>query len=112
MRFSSLFTALLLFFQAACDARGCAAYAPPLAWGPWVEVASHLGAIRFRITYTTIGKTLVVAEVRYCQVVGQGEKIVDFQDSIEILTCNAVDNVSVRFKGAPTGSEVQVSVTP
>lgn len=74
------------------------------------QVTSALFA--FALLIQRIGETLVVAEVRYCQVVGQGEKIVDFQDSIEILTCNAVDNVSVRFKGAPTGSEVQVSVTP
>src|SRR5262245_948206 len=40
-------------------------YAPPVAWGPWSDVASHIGPARFTITVEPIGKTLVVGEVEY-----------------------------------------------
>ena len=103
---------LLLLWQTGAEARDYVAYAPPLAWGPWVEVANHLGPATFHIAYTTAGSTLVVGQIEYCQVDGKAKKVLDFRDEIDIATCNAVDNVRVRFKGAPTGSQVTVTIDP
>lgn len=89
------------------------AYAPPIAWGPWTIVGSHLGVVTFDIDYTALGDTLVMGEIRYFKGANSGVRVVEgFRDSVTITTSNSVANVEARFKGVPTGSAVDISVTP
>ena len=88
-------------------------YAPPNFWGSWVTVASHIGSVSYRISYSAVGSTLVVAQVEYWKGSGGGSKVVeDFRDTTSITTSNSVANVRVRFKGVPLGSAVRGSISP
>jgi hypothetical protein len=87
------------------------AYAPPNAFGVWVQVGAHANATAFSISATPVGATSIVGEVRYFGVDGR-EKIEPFIGSTVIRTCNCVATVQVRFKGIPLGSAVDVNVGP
>lgn len=89
------------------------AYAPPDIWGMWTTISSHVGSVSYEISYSAVGNTLVVAQVRYWQGPGNGTQTVeDFRDDINVDTADCVGNVEVRFKGVPTGSAVDGSISP
>lgn len=90
--------------------RQFSAYAPPSAWGSWVQVASHGGVISYSISYEPLGSTNVVGAVNFHGTGGQVTQ--QFNDSIDITTGNVWANVFVCFKGAPLGTAVTVAINP
>jgi hypothetical protein len=90
--------------------RQFAAYAGPHIWGPWVDVASHLGRATFTITASAVGETVLRSRVRYFP--DDGERVAEFGDSTTVTTGNTVANVSVSFMGVPIGSAVAGTITP
>lgn len=92
--------------------RSFTAYAPPLVWGPGMTVASHIGAVTYRITYEAIGDTLVMGRVHYYKSGSQDKVTEEFSSSTTITTSNSVGNVVVDFKGIPTGSAVNGTISP
>jgi hypothetical protein len=88
------------------------AYAAPMAWGPDATVASHIGSVTYTIKYEAVGDTLVQGQVKYYKGPGGGQLVTElFQDETTITTANAVANVICNFKGVPTGSAVNGTVT-
>lgn len=87
-------------------------YAPPLIWGPEIEVGAHIGVAQFEINYEAVGDTLVMGRVRYFSENGGVEKTVEFKDTIGITTSNSVANVYCQFKGVVLGSAVKITVNP
>ena len=93
--------------------RQFAAYAPPMTWGPDVTVASHIGSVTYTISYEAVGDTLVLGRVIYYKGDNGGQKVTEeFTDQTTITTADAVANVLCDFKGIPTGSAVNGTVTP
>jgi len=93
--------------------RTFAAYAAPMIWGPDVVVASHIGSATFTISYEAVGDTLVMGRVTYYKGDDAGQKVTEeFRDETTITTSNSVANVVCDFKGIPTGSAVNGTVTP
>lgn len=82
------------------------AYAPPSTWGPWMTIESHGGPVAFKITYSVIGDTLVMAMVRYFDSADHQAEI-EFKDEITFQTADVWANIEVRFKGIVTGSTVE-----
>ena len=82
------------------------AYAGPLVFGPWVNVASHMGTATFSISAEPIGSTVLVGEVRYFATDGS-QRTESFTKSVSVRTGNSIANVEVRFKGVPLGSAVR-----
>lgn len=82
------------------------AYAAPMAWGPWMTIESHGGAIAFKITYSPIGDTMVMGKVRYHK---EKDKLTEeeFKDETLIKTGNVWASIDVCFKGFPLGSTVE-----
>jgi hypothetical protein len=98
---------------AALPARNFTAYAPPMIWGPDTTVASHIGTVTFTITYEAVGDTLVMGRVTYYKGPDAGQLVTEeFRDETTITTSNSVANVVCNFKGIPTGSAVNGTVTP
>lgn len=87
-----------------------AAYAGPLTWGPWVEVAAHGGVVTYKIDYSAVGSTLVHGAVNYYS--SNGWRTDVFRNSITITTGNAWAVVKVCFHGNPFGSAVNGSINP
>lgn len=88
-------------------------YAPPLTWGSWSIIASHLGTITFSIECTPIGSTQIYGRVRYYKGENGGTQVNEsFIESIKITTSNSVANVELCLKGNPFGSQVRVTVDP
>jgi hypothetical protein len=84
------------------------AYAPPMVWGAWVRIDSHIGPSTYNISYEALGDTLVMGRVRYFKGSDGGTQVIEeFRDSTTITTSNSAANVEVSFKGVPTGSPVQ-----
>lgn len=90
--------------------RQFAAYAAPLSWGPWAQIASHGGVVTYNIGYRAIGDTLVHGAVNYYGPNGWVTQV--FRDSISIRTGNAWANVLVCFHGNPFGSTVHGTINP
>jgi len=89
-----------------------AAYAAPLAFGPKVEVASHLGSVSYKITYSAVGDAIVLGRVHYFKEGVEGKVSESLVNGGSITTANAVANVEVDFKGAATGSAVEGTINP
>lgn len=85
-------------------------YAPPMSWGPWVEVGAHGGPASFSISYEAIGDTMVYGTVNYYSRNGWVTEF--FKDSVTVLTGNAWAAVKVCFYGSPLGSTVTGYVDP
>jgi len=96
--------------DSALLSRQFSAYAPPSAWGSWVQVASHGGVISYNISYEPVGNTNVLGSVNYQGAGGQVSQ--QFNDSIDITTGNVWANVFVCFRGAPLGTAVTVTISP
>lgn len=97
----------------AAAPRTFAAYAAPMIWGPDTNVGSHIGSITFTITYEAVGDTLVMGRVTYYKGAGAGQLVTEeFRDETTITTSNSVANVICSFKGIPTGSAVNGTITP
>jgi hypothetical protein len=86
------------------------AWAAPLSWGPWVQVAAHGGAATFDIAYEVIGDTLVLGTVNYYSPSGWRTEV--FRDSVSIQTGDAWAAVNVCFQGNPLGSTIRGQVDP
>jgi hypothetical protein len=106
----SLLLALILIctVAGAAQARLYKASAPPMTWGPWLEVGGAAGPVTFRISYEAEGDTMVKGQVSYPT--DDGMRVVEFMDSITVRTCDCYGPIEVRFKGVPLGSSVMVSV--
>lgn len=88
-------------------------YAPPLSWGPWSTIASHLGSVTFSIECNPIGSTQIFGRVRYYKGDNGGTQVEDaFVGSTNITTSNSVANVELCLKGNLFGSQVRVTVNP
>ncbi|MBL9043142.1 MAG: hypothetical protein JNM83_16135 [Myxococcales bacterium] len=87
-------------------------YAPPMTWGPWAQIASHFGSVRYTISYEPVGDANVVARIRYYKEGTSHEVIEEFKDETVIVTSNSIAVVEVSFKGLLTGSAVTGSVSP
>jgi hypothetical protein len=99
--------------SAAAASRTFAAYAAPMIWGPDANVGSHLGSVTFTITYEAVGDTLVMGRVTYYKGEGAGQLVTEeFRDETTITTSNSVANVICNFRGIPTGSAVNGTITP
>ena len=84
-----------------------------MIWGPDTNVASHIGSVTFTITYDAVGDTLVMGRVTYYKGADAGQLVTEeFRDETTITTSNSVANVVCCFKGIPTGSAVNGTVTP
>jgi hypothetical protein len=84
-----------------------------MVWGPWTVVGSHLGSISFEVEYSALGDTMVMGEIRYFRGPDAGVQVVEgFRDAVTVTTSNSVANIEARFKGVPTGSAVDINVTP
>lgn len=89
------------------------AYAPPMIWGPWVTVASHLGSVTYKITSEPVGDTVLECKIRYFKGPGGGTQVEErWVKDVTITTSDSVANVEVSFKGVPTGSKVEGTVSP
>jgi hypothetical protein len=86
------------------------AYAPPSAWGSWVQIASHGGIFNFSISYEAIGNTNAIGAVFYYG--SNGKVTQQFNGSIDITTGNVWANVFVCFRGAPLGTAIQGTINP
>lgn len=87
------------------------AYAPPFVYGPWQEIASHIGRITYTITYSPIGDAQAYARVKYFTDAGPNEA--EFADQMTFTTGDVVATVSVSFKTlGPTGVSVNGTVYP
>lgn len=86
-------------------AKEFSAYAPPLIWGAWQTIESHVGSISFTIRYSAVGDVQVLGKVRYSREVGKHAEQ-EFNEEIKITTAAAYDNIEVAFKGNPLGSAV------
>ena len=85
-------------------------YAPPMTFGLWREVHSHLnGPNTVTITVTPVGSTVVTGEVKYWD--KNNKQVVEtFTSQSVVEHGNSVGNISVRLKGTPTGSSCDVQV--
>ena len=105
----------VLLLAAAAQARASqhSAYAPPGAFGPWTTVASHVGSVGYTITAKPTGNvpTRLVGEVSYYDEAGNPVTR-QFSGSVSFRTGRAYANVQVRFKAIPTGTFVDVTVSP
>ena len=86
------------------------AYAPPIIWGPYLNIQSHGGSVSFTISYKPVGNTLVKGKVRYWKETDKKIEL-EFLDRITIKTANVWGNIDVCFKGIPLGSAVQGSIS-
>lgn len=93
-------------FATRGERREFSAYAGPMIFGPWVNVASHIGTATFSISAEPLGSTVIVGEVRYFGSDGT-QKTESFNQSVTVRTGNSIANVEVRFKGVPLGSAVR-----
>lgn len=84
-------------------------YAPPLVYGNWTKVGSHIGRVAFAIDVTPIGGTRVFGQVKYY--VNGRIRTEDFTGSIVIQTGNDIASIRIRLKGVPLGSACRVTVT-
>lgn len=87
-------------------------YAPPLVFGPWEVVGSHIGEVNYSITVEPIGDTLITGEVKYFKRDGGAQVTEAFSKQTSVSTSNSVANVEVRLKGTPTGSSCWVDTVP
>lgn len=88
-------------------------YAAPMIWGPDVVIGSHIGSVTYTISYEAVGDTVVLGRVTYFKGSGSGSKVTEeFRDETTITTSNSVATVVCDFKGIPTGSAVNIDVTP
>lgn len=95
------------------QSRAFSAYAPPMAWGPEVTVASHMGSVTYNISYRALGNTLVLGKVTYYKGPGNQDRVTEqFTHKTTITTSNSMANVLVRFRGVPLGSAVEGTITP
>ncbi len=87
-------------------------YAPPLTWGVWYTVQSHLGVHHCHISlHPASGNTKVYGRVRYYKGSGGGTQVDEmFTGSISFVTSNSVANIEVCLKGDPWGCGVRVTV--
>lgn len=86
--------------------------APPMAFGPWVQVGSYCGPSRiYTIDFELAGDTQVVGQVKYYRY-GQLQVIETILSGISITTApvNVCANIYLRFKGVPPGSQVDVEI--
>lgn len=86
-------------------------YAPPIVYGSWHIVGSHIGTASFNISVDPLGDTIVVGEARYYDK-NNKHVIKPFSETITVLTGNSVAHVEIRLKGSPTGSSCWVTVIP
>ena len=85
-------------------------YAPPMIFGSWRQVHSHLnGPNTVTITVTPVGSTVVTGEVRYWNK-NNNQVVETFTSQAVVEYGNSVGNISVRLKGTPTGSSCDVQV--
>ena len=83
-------------------------YAPPIAFGSWQKLFSHLGEPnRFTIVATPLGDTVITGEVRYYDIKND-LRVQSFPNEITIEVGKCVCDVDLRFRGVPTGSAVDV----
>jgi hypothetical protein len=87
------------------------AYAGPNTWGPSVGLKTHVGAVNYTVSYTALGNTSVVGEVSFYGPDGRPVTR-QFNGSITFRTGNIISSPTVKFKGAPFGSAVNVTVAP
>lgn len=84
-------------------------YAPPLVFGNWSVVGSHIGTVTVHLVVEPIGDTVVVGQVRYFN--SQNVQVEEeFHKETTVSTGNSVANIEVRLKGTPTGSSCWVDV--
>jgi hypothetical protein len=88
-----------------------AGYAPPGVFGPWREIRASIGSATYTISYKTLGKTAVDAEVAYVDETGKA-RVKPFVHSVRFTTGNCVSAPCVRFRGIPFGSALEVTVGP
>src|ERR1035437_6922989 len=74
-------------------------YAPPLVFGPWAVVTSHVGSVRYRITFEPLGDTTVFGQVRYFKYANLPKVEEDIVSGDEITTADVAANVELHFKG-------------
>lgn len=86
------------------------AYAPPFSWGPWVQIATHGGAVNYHIEYSVLGDTTVRGAVSYIS--ANGKVTEQFIDSVNIRTGNVWGTVHVCFYASATGSAIQGTISP
>jgi hypothetical protein len=87
------------------------AQAGPNVWGPKLNIRSHLGKATYTVSYKAVGNTLVVGEITYWQTKDR-QVTKEFNGSITFTTADVSGTPTVRFKGIPLGSVVNVSVGP
>lgn len=87
------------------------AYAGPSTWGPWTQIAAHGGPVTYTITAKPVGSTVIVGRVKYFGRDGK-QHIETFRGSTTITTGNSWATVRVSFKGIPTGSAVEGTISP
>lgn len=88
-------------------------YAGPMMWGADVVVASHIGSVKYTISYEVVGDTLVLGRVTYFKGAAGGIQVTEeFKDETSITTAKSVANVICSFKGIPIGSAVSGTVEP
>ena len=93
--------------------RRFSAYAPPVIYGAWQEVAAHIGSVTYTITVAPVGDTLLMGEVMYFKGTGAGTQTVEsIVQTATITTSDSVATVKVIFKGVPTGTAVDGTITP
>lgn len=89
-----------------------AAYAAPLQYGPKVDVASHLGTVSLKISYSAVSAAIVLGRIHYFKP-GQDEKVTESLSSgTTITTADVAANVEVDFQGVVTGSAVSGTIEP
>lgn len=88
------------------------AYAPPLVYGTWQVIGSHLGTVNYTVKYSPIGDSNAFAKVKFFN--DKEEEVEkEFFEQITFTTGNVVANVSVQFKApGPAGVTVQGEITP
>lgn len=93
--------------------RPFSAWAAPMAWGPEVTVANHIGVVTYNISYKAVGNSIVLGRVTYYKGPGnQGRVREQFRDETTITTSKSIATVIVEFLGNPLGSAVEGSISP
>ena len=87
-------------------------YAPPMVFGPWVVIASHIGSITYRINFEPVGDTLIFGQIRYFKYRSFGKVEEEIVSGSQFVTADVIANIEARFKGNPTGSAVSISLKP
>ena len=92
---------------------GCSnyqAYAPPLFWGSWYVIYSHMGRKNLTVSASPIGDTALFGEVKYAIGAPGWWTTVPFGNSVSFTTGYSAADVSVHFYGSPYGTAVNGNI--